>query len=576
MKKLLLAILLLCAVPAEAQIPGNAPSGALFANSSATARPGRWETPTAWLDRWCSSVAANFPIRGSGASWGCVTMSGDATMSALGAVTIANNAVTLAKLATQPANTVLTNATAGVAVPTAFLMPSCSTTASALLWTNGGGFFCNTGIVAGSVVTAGVTNAMLADMAQSTIKGRAVGSGTGVPVNLTAGQATDILQVMVGDAGAGGVKGLVPAPAAGDALKVLSGAGTYIATGGTGTVTSVTCNGIVITTTGACPEPFGIENCTLTTSVAANILTVALKDNGGADPTAASPCRIGYRNAASSAGSLTFNSQTSALSITTNATGATLGSASANAFRFWVVSFDNGGTNVLALYNAVSGGATPTSCEGIDESNSQTSSTAISGSATSAQVFYTPNGTTITNKALRVLGYIEWISTGVTTAGSYNTGPSIVQSMNMGIPLPCARIATRTITGAQSNTASTTFVASSLALAISPRSAANPIIIDVNAFGYTTISGASVNVAVYRGSSACTTLVASNYGGWAPSSAIIAGISMNLWDKPNSNASAPYTYCLKNGDTASTVSSPYTGGGIYNGGNSMTLTVIQG
>jgi hypothetical protein len=47
------------------------------------------------------------------------------------------------------------------------------------------------------------------------------------------------LPVMSGDGGAGGVAGLVPAPAAGDAGKVLSGAGTWITVGGVGTVTSV-------------------------------------------------------------------------------------------------------------------------------------------------------------------------------------------------------------------------------------------------------------------------------------------------------------------------------------------------
>lgn len=54
-------------------------------------------------------------------SSGITALTGDVTASGSGSVaaTIANNAVTLAKLATQAANTVLTNATAGTAVPTA-------------------------------------------------------------------------------------------------------------------------------------------------------------------------------------------------------------------------------------------------------------------------------------------------------------------------------------------------------------------------------------------------------------------------------------------------------------------------
>lgn len=75
-----------------------------------------------------------------------------------------------------------------------------------------------------------VSNAKLADMATQTIKGRTT-AGTGAPEDLTATQTTAILNVMVGDSGSGGTKGLVPAPAAGDATKVLSGAGTWIAQG---------------------------------------------------------------------------------------------------------------------------------------------------------------------------------------------------------------------------------------------------------------------------------------------------------------------------------------------------------
>lgn len=49
------------------------------------------------------------------------------------------------------------------------------------------------------------------------------------------------LSVFTGDSGAGGSKGLVPAPAAGDATKFLRGDGTFADAPGTGTVTSVAC-----------------------------------------------------------------------------------------------------------------------------------------------------------------------------------------------------------------------------------------------------------------------------------------------------------------------------------------------
>ncbi len=86
------------------------------------------------------------------------------------------------------------------------------------------------------VPTAGsVTNAMLADMATARLKGRAT-AGTGVPEDLTATQATAILNAVVGDSGSGGTKGLVPAPAAGDAAagKVLKADGTWATVSGLG------------------------------------------------------------------------------------------------------------------------------------------------------------------------------------------------------------------------------------------------------------------------------------------------------------------------------------------------------
>lgn len=66
-----------------------------------------------------------------------------------------------------------------------------------------------------------VTNGKLANMAQSTIKGRAVGAGTGDPTDLTATQATAILDVFTSV-----LKGLVPA-SGGSATTFLNGAGAF-------------------------------------------------------------------------------------------------------------------------------------------------------------------------------------------------------------------------------------------------------------------------------------------------------------------------------------------------------------
>lgn len=79
-----------------------------------------------------------------------------------------------------------------------------------------------------------ITLAKLADLAQSTFMGRAVGAGSGMPQALTATQATAIL-----DSYSGSTKGLVPA-GAGSTSKFLREDGTWsAATAGAGAITPV-------------------------------------------------------------------------------------------------------------------------------------------------------------------------------------------------------------------------------------------------------------------------------------------------------------------------------------------------
>lgn len=70
--------------------------------------------------------------------------------------------IALTSLATQATNTVLGNATSGTAVPTALAVGTCSTAASALIWTTNTGFGCNTSITAAAVPASGLTGATLA------------------------------------------------------------------------------------------------------------------------------------------------------------------------------------------------------------------------------------------------------------------------------------------------------------------------------------------------------------------------------------------------------------------------------
>jgi hypothetical protein len=77
--------------------------------------------------------------------------SGQAILSTGASTAPAWGNVAATALAAQAANTVVANVTASSASPTAFAMPSCSTSASALNWTTSTGFTCNTAVNASTL-----------------------------------------------------------------------------------------------------------------------------------------------------------------------------------------------------------------------------------------------------------------------------------------------------------------------------------------------------------------------------------------------------------------------------------------
>ena len=95
-------------------------------------------------------------------------------------------AVALTNLATQATNTVVGNATAGSAAPTALAVGSCSSASSALIWTTNTGFGCNTSITAAAIPVGGIT-----------------GLGTGVATWLATPSSANLASAVTGATGSG-------------------------------------------------------------------------------------------------------------------------------------------------------------------------------------------------------------------------------------------------------------------------------------------------------------------------------------------------------------------------------------
>lgn len=286
-------------------------------------------------------------------------------------------------------------------------------------------------------------------------------------------------------------------------------------------------------------------NGTLTVTANASALTIAVKTKAGSDPSASDPVFFFFRSATATTPDLSVLKVTAATSLVLSS-GSTLGVTSSTAFRIWIVAFNDGGTFRLGAFQSLTGGGLNASYQVSPLDFEIASSTAEggAGAADSAGVIYT--GTAVTSKPMRILGYAEWSTSGLTAGTWTTTNLSVVQLFGPGIPRPGQIIQHKTVLSTPNDTTtSTTYVTSSCNIAITPKSAANLLCIRHSGAGY----GVSENCFAQwsRGSTANTNMA----GSISLVNAAGSGVTVNgalvtvLYDLPNTASSQTYTMQFK-------------------------------
>lgn len=222
-------------------------------------------------------------------------------------------------------------------------------------------------------------------------------------------------------------------------------------------------------------NPGSIYNCTLVGTVAANALTVAIKTQTGADPSASNPCVISFRNVTPATGDYTAVQVTAATSFATATSGSTFGATNNNPFRLWITAINNAGTVVLGVSNQSSTIAVFPLNEGVAQSSTACNAC---GTATAIGTIYSTAAQT--SKMIRILGYMDWTA-GLATAGTFASGPTNIQLMGPGTKRPGDIV--QVISAVNSQTTAfnnTTQTPTNLTVSITPTSSVNRVMVDAS------------------------------------------------------------------------------------------------
>ena len=265
-----------------------------------------------------------------------------------------------------------------------------------------------------------------------------------------------------------------------------------------------------------------LNNGSLASSVASNILTLTLKTAGGATPSAGDPVRVTFRNSTDADGSLVTRTVTGATSMTF-ASGSTMGTYNGIAARIWVGLLDNAGTVEVCAWNPMKREAvllTPpieVSQRAFTPNTDITTTAEGSGTATSAHVLYSTNARSTVPFVL--LGFVEITEA---TAGVWATSPSVVQTYRDGMRKTGDLVNTSFVeTSAQANNATIipqddtppqiTEGSEYMTLAIVPSSAINRLSIIISG-SFANSAGGQVAMALFQDATATALSAIKNAG----------------------------------------------------------------
>lgn len=288
-------------------------------------------------------------------------------------------------------------------------------------------------------------------------------------------------------------------------------------------------------------------NLALSASVATNALTVSVKGIDGSNPSTSNPVLIPFRNNTIATGTPLVVTQDAALTFTVNS-GNTMGCVSAQMCRLWVIAIcssglsctNSAGTDTvgLCLFNALN--PTTISIAGIDEAALWTSASGTSGGSSTQTLYCSISA--VTSRAIRILGYVDIQEV---TAGTWATGPTVVQVFGPGIKRPgeVVQVATGSSTteALQGATGTFTSLSGGVTVSITPKSAANVVRVVSTGQAFVNTSGSIGYLRLVRSSTQVGGIMIISGG----SSTVFVPSYLMGYELPNTTSSITYNVQAK-------------------------------